>query len=75
MMGSTQILRFNQSLESRPEGYLNQSDFLYLSSYAIEHVTDLFSREMPNHYENLMNYGDDFEIKFGSRKSRAYLID
>jgi hypothetical protein len=22
-----------------------------------------------------MNHGDEFEIKFGSRKSRAYLID
>jgi hypothetical protein len=30
---------------------------------------------MFNHYENLMNHGDEFEIKFGSRKSRAYLID
>lgn len=75
MMGSMKLMKFNHSLAKRQDGYLNECDFLYLSSYAIEHITDLFSREIPNHYEDLMNYGDEFEIKFGSRKSRAYLID
>ena len=75
MMGHNHLMNFKKSLQPRQDGYLNPCDFQYLSSYAIEHVTDLFSREMFNHYENLMNHGDEFEIKFGSRKTRAYLID
>jgi hypothetical protein len=59
----------------RPEGYLNPIDMSYLINYAIEHATDLFAREIPNHFDDLLNLGDEFSIKFGSRKFRAYLID
>ena len=66
---------FNKSLTHRPDGYLNMVDFLYLSNYAVEQMVELFSRELPNQYENLFNLDDEFTIKFGSRKARAYLID
>lgn len=59
----------------RSDGYLNPTDLGYLTNYAVEHAADLFAREIPNHFENLMNYGEEFNIKFGTRKYRAYLID
>ena len=54
---------------------MNSCDSEYLKSYAIEHLTDLFEREKHNCFENLFNHGDEFGLKFGTRKHRMYFID
>ena len=59
----------------KKDGFLNKCDADYLKSYAIEHLTDLFEREKPNCFENLFDYGEEFQLKFGCRKHRMYFID
>jgi len=59
----------------RVEGFVNAVDCAYLKSYAIEHFSDLLEREKLNRFDNLFNQGDEFDIKLGTRKHRAMVID
>jgi len=54
---------------------VNAVDYAYLKSYAIEHFSDLLEREKLNRFDNLFNQGDEFDIKLGTRKHRAMVID
>ena len=68
--------KYQKTMEhERKYGFLNACDSDYLKSYAIEHLTDLFEREKQNCFENLFNHGDEFGLKFGTRKHRMYFID
>ena len=61
---------FKNKIKVRSDGYLNPCDHEYLMNYAIEHLLELLDKEIPNHFPNLMNHGEEYEIKFGCRKYR-----
>jgi len=68
-------LAIRESLAERPDGFLNQADQKYLRNYAIEHFTELLTREKLNRFDMLFDQGEEFEIKFGTRQHRAIIID
>lgn len=57
------------------DALLNQTDYMYLKTYAIENFTDMLVREKFNRFNNLFDQGEELAIKLGSRKQRALLID
>lgn len=54
----------------REDGFINNIDYIYLKSYAIEHLVDLLDREKFNRYDELMNKQTEI-----TRVGRAKIID
>ena len=64
-----------EHLLMRPDGFLNQCDQKFLRNYAIETFLGLVDREDENRFDKLFDLGNEYEIKYGNIKQRAYMID
>jgi len=56
--------------ELREDGFINNIDYMYLKSYAVEHLVDLLDREKFNRYDALMHKQTEI-----TRVGRAKIID